>query len=411
MISPIRPILQQRQTTHTIVAFALHQSLQLLQMPQLELSQWLLAEIENNPLLELDTMGQTSVRHDFSTIESPLTLHEHLLHQIQEHFTQPQQHIAHLLLEALDERGFLECSLNALSHQHNLPRETFERVLPILQTFDPPGIFAQNLRECLLIQLQDKPNSDAYKIVSSHFEHLLRKRFEKIKKSLKIDDLSPAILTLARLHLRPSASFRQETPIWIRADLTMTKTGKTWIIETPEEMLPKFHLNTRYLTLSPDEPEEKKSLRKWVVQGKWLLKSLERRRLLLREVGALLARKQAAFLEQRGELQQITAQEIATKLQIHESTLSRALAGKYVQTPRGCIALKSLLSASPETLTAKEALQRLIAQENRKEPLSDTQLADTLQQSGIVLARRTIAKYRKELKISSAAQRKQRHKA
>lgn len=378
------------------IAFSLRQALEMLQMPQHELAQWLLSEIERNPLLEAHPVSLPTYRKDAAHIEAPPTLHDHLMRQIRERFPLPMDRDAAIrLLEHLDERGYLS------SWPEEIPLDAF---LPILQSFDPPGIFARDLRECLLLQLQ--PDCPAYRIVNQCFKDLLHGRFEMIKKKTGLTDLALAIQALARLTLRPADLFRTEVNAPAIADLSITKIGKTWIVEAREEELPKIYLRADYLALVPESIDEKRSLRSWTASAKWLFRSLKRRRLLLLEIGAFLVRRQAAYLEQKGSLQPLSLQELSKHLRLHESTLSRALAGKHALTPRGFLPLRSLLSSAPEADLAKQALQKLIAQEDKKDPFSDAEIVVRLQETGLTLARRTVAKYRKNLKIGPASRRK-----
>lgn len=365
----------------------------MLELPQAELSTWLFSEIEKNPLLELDSFPSSSLYSlkDPSQIEAPKILYDHLIQQIRERFTNLDERLEAIrLLNHLDERGFLASSTPD------------SPILSILQTLDPPGIFARDLRECLLLQLE--PSSPAHRIVSLCFEDLLHERFKTIQKKTGIQDLSSAIQSLSRLSFRPADLFRQEPNFPVIPDLRMTKVGKTWIVESIDEELPKFHLRTDYLSLSLQSREEKETLRHWAASGKWLLRSLKRRKSILLDIGVYLVRKQAAFFDRKGALQPLSVKELADHVDLHESTLSRALAGKYADTPYGYLPLRSFLSASSDS--AKIALQQLIAQEDKKKPLTDGEIVSQLQKMGTIVARRTVAKYRSELKIGSATQRK-----
>lgn len=372
----------------------------MLQMPQHELAQWLLSEIEKNPLLELDIPSSSApYRKDIGELEALPTLHNLLVNQIEESFPDPKgKMLALSLLEHLDERGYL------FPCPKDIPLDS---ILPILQSFHPPGIFARDLRECLLLQLpSDLP---AYQIVNLCFQELLQGKFETIKKKTGISDLTAAIQTLARLPLRPADLFRKEHTQLAVADLSISKVEETWIVETIEDELPKIHFRTDYLALSSASKKEMQSLRSWIASGKWLLRSLKRRKLLLLEIGAFLARKQAAYLDQKGPLRPLILEELARHLHVHTSTLSRALSGKYAQTPRGLLPLNSLLSTDPNAEHAKHLLKQLIAKEDKARPLTDAIITKRLQESGLRLARRTVAKYRKNLKIGSASLRKHTH--
>ena len=389
----MKTALQQSLQRRLSMTFSLVQALAILQMPQDELASWLLCEIEKNPLLELETLPFSLPLQDVSEIEALPSLYDHLMAQIRERFSDPEERFyAIQLLHHLDIRGFLSPALP------DCP------LLSILQSFDPPGIFARDLRECLMLQLSR--NSSAFKIVSCCFQDLLHGRFKAIQKKTGIQDLAPAIQSLSRLHFRPAALFQREFNPPIIADLSIFKVGKTWIVESRDEEIPKVHLRANYLSLTPHTPCEKKALRERIASAKWLLSSLARRRAILLEIGVFLVRKQAAYLEGQGPLQPLSVKLLAENMHLHESTLSRALANKYVRTPRGVIPLRSLLSGSSET--AKFALQKLIAQEERENPLSDERIAVQLQKTGMTLSRRTVAKYRAELKISPASRRKYR---
>lgn len=386
-----------------IMTYALRQALEILQMSQQELGLWLHSEIEKNPLLELKPLSSKK-RFEGDVPSSP-TLYEHLQNQIRENFSEPEDRLlAGVFLEQLDERGFIACPLDTIS------RKPVETVLFVLQTFDPPGIFARNLQEAFLLQLKAKGKSGtvAFRLVETCFEDLLHGRYTAIKKKLG-SDLGSAIRDLARLSFRPADAFAHQPTSPVHPDLHISKIDGGWTLELIEDELPKFHIQNEYLALEPDTPEEKEALRDFKTQAKWICRSLNRRRNLLREIGRILICKQAPYLDQKGPLTSLTMRELAEKLEIHESTLSRALADKYASTPRGIIPLRSLISATPATETARQILENLISSEDKRKPLTDEELAQELKAKGFSIARRTIAKYRTQLKLGSASQRKHLH--
>lgn len=394
-----RLILKLAPERRLIMTLALRQALDILQMPQLELASWLLNEIEKNPLLELDSFHFKKKRFE-GDFPSPITLHEHLMAQIRDHFPEKNERIiAERLLHHLDERGFLSCI------------DSDEPILKILQTFDPPGIFARTLQESLLLQLKakGKDKSLAFALVNTCYEDLLHGRYGAIKKKLGSSDLGKAIADLSRLSLRPAHAFKEEPLSLVIPDLQIQKIDGGWTLELMEDDLPPFHIQTEYLEVDTESEEEKEALRFFKTQAKWIFRSLNRRRKLLREIGRMLICKQALFLDQKGPLAPLPTKELAEKLHIHESTLSRALFGKYVSTPRGILPLRSLLSADPKAENARQMLEELISNEDKKNPLTDEQLAALLHEKGFQVARRTIAKYRGQLKIGSTAQRRNSH--
>lgn len=387
-----------------VMTFALRQALEILQMPQLDLGQWLQDEIEKNPLLELGPV-QSKKRFE-GELPASINLHEHLTNQIRENFSDDKDRlIAEEFLEHLDEKGFITCPPEVISSYFKRP---VDRILAVLQTFDPPGIFARNLQEGLLLQLRakGKASSMAFSLVQNCFDDLLHGRYGAIKKKLGSTDLNLAMSDLARLTLRPAHVFIQEPIAPVYPDLKIHKIEGGWSLELIEDELPSFHIQTEYLDIETESNEEKESLRNFKTQAKWIFRSLNRRRKMLREIGRILVRKQAAFLDQKGPLAQLSMKDLAEKLEIHESTLSRALSGKYASTPRGIIPLRSLVTAAPEAANARTTLETLVRGEDKQKPFTDDQLVQELGSKGFKVARRTVAKYRTQLKIGSASQRK-----
>lgn len=390
-----KPLLRLTPDRRLGMTLALRQALEILQMPQLELSAWLLNEIEKNPLLELETSKlKQPFQGEFAT---PITLFEHIQNQIRDHFPDSKDRDkAFEFMQLLDERGFLP--------------ETTESgiLLTVLQTFDPPGLFARSLQECLLLQLKAKSleNTLAFSLVEKCYEDLLHGRYSSIRKKLKTNDIKGAILEVSRLSLRPASLFKHEPCAVISADLEIQKIEGGWTLELIEEDLPRFHIQSQYCELETESAEEKESLRHFKTRAKWICRSLNRRRKLLQEIGRFVVRRQSQFLDQKGPLVPLSMNELAENLQIHESTLSRALFGKYASTPVGILPLRALITTDPGAEKARQMLEKLIACEDKKHPLTDDELAKALKEKGFLIARRTIAKYRSKLKIRSASQRK-----
>lgn len=374
-----------------VMTTSLRQSLDILQMPQMELATWLLSEIEKNPLLEPVGPPFNPLVVEQKELESKESLYDHLKSQIREAFPEGKlREKAEELLHTLDEKGYLESPLP----------EGAEKVLPILQTFDPPGIFATSLQECLLLQLKAKNlvDSPVFRLVKDFFSDLLEGRYAQIKKKI---DLTDAIQKLSQLQLRPVSSFQSECAPSLIADLRILHIEGKWIIEIPDRAFPQFQI-IRY-ELENFSKEEKKCVREWTYQAKWISHCVKRRQQLLLKIGAYLVRKQSGYLHRQENLKPLSMKEAAKDLEMHESTLSRALSGKYAETPRGLILLRSLIHAAPQALSAKEWIKQLC--EKEKTPLTDSEISELLAKQGISIARRTIAKYRKSLKIGSARNR------
>lgn len=391
-----------------IFSLSLRQAVSILQMPNLELSLWLQREIEKNPLLELpDYRGQ---REELQDTPSKPTLYAFLSQQIRETLLDPaDQKIAEIIIGSLDEKGFFTTPFSEIEAFSDVSQEKLERVLQIVQSFEPAGIGARSLQECLLLQL--KTSSEITKrIVQDHFEDLSHGRCARIKKKLKLSpkDFNLAIEKLSKLNLRPADGFNEPPPETKLADLRAHKTSDTWIVEMADEEFPRIQIREDlHLILSQLSTGEQKSIKTWLTSIKWLRRSLSRRSQLLVKLASHLLDKQTEYLEHRGALQEVTAADLAALLGVHESTIHRALSGKMIEGPWGLIELKSLLSQSAIAETQKALLRRLIEQENKQNPLTDEELSNLLKKRGVSMARRTVTKYRKELKLASASRRKQ----
>lgn len=391
-------MVRERQMSFSL---ALKQAIEMLQMPQTELALWLQQEVEKNPLLELpEPKGAKPI----DEIAYRPSLYEYLCHQIKEVFLDPsEQTIAEILVGFLDEKGFLSTPLEEISALFPYPIETLTYILKKIQSFDPAGIGARNLQECLSLQLKRKSPCIAQKIVEGHFDDLLHGRYAKLKKTLQIGphEFAAAIDTLAKLNLRPASGFERQMASIKTADLRAVKSDDKWAIEIIDDEFPPIQIRQDVASLiSKMAADEKKSIKAWLIAAKWLKRSLCRRNHLLATAAEHLLNRQEENLEP------ITSQELAERLQVHESTIHRVLSEKMIELPCGIVSLRSLLSQKAAVNHHKHILQNLITQENKAKPLTDEELSSLLQLKGIALARRTVAKYRKELKLPAASRRK-----
>lgn len=398
-------VTQNRQLSFSL---ALGQAVSILQMPNQELALWLEKEIEKNPLLELPQWGDKA--QELQDICPLLTLHEVLSLQIRDAFFTPSEKaIAEIIIGSLDERGFFTAFFSEVEFFSQFPMEMLEKVLKMVQSFEPAGIAARNLQECLLLQLKRNPCETARRIVEGHFEDLLHGRSTKIKKKLKLkaEEFGLALEKLSRLSLRPAAKFQRQFLSSKLADLRAFKSSEKWVVEIADEEFPRIEIRKDLpLLLSQLSDQEQKPLKTWLISARWLKRALSRRNRLLIELTERLIDKQQEYLEHRGALQEITAADLACTLGVHESTIHRALSGKMIEGPWGLIELKSLLSQPAMMDFRKQTLRRLIEQENKENPLTDEDLSALLKRRGVPLARRTVTKYRKELKFASAVRRK-----
>ena len=392
--------LQQKIAPKHVLTQMLHQSLAILQLPQLELSALILKEIEKNPLLELESefVLEPNVTEKGSYT---ISFHDQILLQIREALP-GREWIGEKLLQELDERGYLCTPLCELATYLGISLFELEEVVSILKTLDPPGLFASNLQESLLIQLrrQQKHKTMLYKIVGEAFEEILAGRFSKVQKKLHIckADLHEALRGLFHLSLCPMGS-KEEPAAPIYPDFRIEQMGDAWAVIPIEESLPKFRINTIY-----QKAPLCSTVRGFLASAKLLLRSIQRRKDLLSEMMNYLVHKQSAFFE-GGQLVPIATKALANKFGVHESTIFRATLHKYIESPRGFFPMRMLIPTSLQR-SMKEMVQYWTQQESARRPLTDAQLALKLEKLGYKVARRTIAKYRKQLKIRKSFMRK-----
>lgn len=358
-------------------------------------------------------------------IQNQSSLFEYLMKQAHEIFeTQEDLKVAELLIGNFDEKGFLGVSLEEISMLENISMNKLKTVLQVIQTFDPHGVGATSLVESLLIQLQcrNKTDSLAYKIVSEHFEDLIHNRLPLIKKNLKcsIAEIRSAITKdIAKLDLHPGTLHNNQYVPYITADVLIKEEGGELLVNINDEILPPLRLNHQFFKLlkkADVSSEAKEYMKQKIAAGRWLLKSLNQRQETLYKIGSLLAKKQKEyFISHHGQLSPMTMKSVAEELQLHESTIARAVANKYLACPRGLVPLRSFFTNAYHTAqgtrissrTVKETLVEILTKEDKSHPWSDEEISKKIQEEGIICARRTVTKYRKELNIGSTTQRKE----
>lgn len=448
------PAASVRQNPNLLLTVAMQQAFRVLQMPVLELEEWLKNEIEQNPVLEyaqeeegaergslssnerelnfeksrfevlgsLDEGFESSLFEGEPSSEEPfipyeMSLFEHLMLQAKLVLRDEEQKIAEEIVGSLDERGFLRVSLSTLFAQDKI--SLAESVLEKIQQFDPPGIAAYNLQHSLLLQLKlkGKEGSLAHQLVLCHFDDLIHNRLSLLQKKLgsSLQDLEDALYKeIGNLTLYPASRFNFEPVQPICPDLILTKEEEKWQIEVNEEALPLFRINPIFLS-TRQTTQENGFFRKQVAAAKWLERILEKRRKTLREIGSFLVKNQDSFLSGKtGCVEPLTMQEIADSLCLHHSTIVRAVAHKYLLCPQGMLPLRSLFTQAAlgcggsaiSSQQAQELLRELVSHENKRDPLSDLALSRKMQRMGVPIARRTIAKYRRALKIAPSSSRR-----
>jgi len=433
--------LEQKQTIHISLTPELRQSLNLLQFSTMEIKDFLYQVELENPLLEikenkenefftgkyretLSSYKDSSQDYDvvFST-KKQLNLEEHLMEQVNTllYVTNKQKNILKYLIYSLNEQGFLEMEIVNIARTFSVHVEEAEQVVSILQSLDPIGVGARDLRECLLLQLDHMGyfNSLAYALVENYLEEVGEKRYQKLAElfNVSIQEIQVAFDLIQTLNPRPCSKFFTGITDYIAPDVIVEKVNQDYMIVVNDEMIPTISINSAYHDLLQSGPEEVTGyLKEKYQQVMTLMNGITQRKLTLYKVVKVIVEKQRAFFQEGFiGLKPMTLKVIAAELGYHESTISRAISNKYIQTPHGLFQIKSLFTSgfshsdssemdSPVVVKAK--IKELVNQEDKRKPYSDQILLKLLEQEGISISRRTIAKYREEIGIPSSVKRK-----
>ncbi|MDF2684386.1 MAG: sigL [Brevibacillus sp.] len=447
----------QEQTLKLVMTPELRQAITILQYSAIDLISYLQEQANENPVIDLEApreiasakaekptpeidwkeivgnraSGEYTASKNESTY-NPLdyvqqgadTLYEHLLSQLGyvKGFSPLQRKIALFLIGNLDEKGYLEVTLEEAGEKLGAELLEMEDVLSVLQHFDPVGVAARSLEECLLLQLEHLALDDEkiVQVVRFHLQDLADNRYQRIadKVGCTPQDVQTMADLVRTLNPRPGAAYSRAETRYVIPDVAVEKVGNEYVVLVNDIATPRLKINSFYekmLSQQKSQEEAKQFIHEKLNAAMWLAKSLEQRRLTLMRVTQAIVEMQQDFFD-RGVhyLKPMTQKEIAERVNLHESTISRATSNKYVQTPRGIFELKyfftSALSTSNGESTSSESVKRrikaLIEQEDRKAPLSDQKLGEMLQSEGIEISRRTVAKYREEMMIPSSAKRK-----
>ncbi|ENU3391176.1 RNA polymerase factor sigma-54 [Escherichia coli] len=471
--------LQLRLSQQLAMTPQLQQAIRLLQLSTLELQQELQQALESNPLLEqIDTHEEIDTREtqdsetldtadaleqkempeelpldaswdtiytagtpsgtsgDYIDDELPVyqgettqTLQDYLMWQVElTPFSDTDRAIATSIVDAVDDTGYLTVPLEDILESmgdEEIDIDEVEAVLKRIQRFDPVGVAAKDLRDCLLIQLSqfDKTTpwlEEARLIISDHLDLLANHDFRTLMRvtRLKEDVLKEAVNLIQSLDPRPGQSIQTGEPEYVIPDVLVRKHNGHWTVELNSDSIPRLQINQHYASMCNNARNDGDSqfIRSNLQDAKWLIKSLESRNDTLLRVSRCIVEQQQAFFEQGEEyMKTMVLADIAQAVEMHESTISRVTTQKYLHSPRGIFELKYFFSSHVNTEGGGEAsstairalVKKLIAAENPAKPLSDSKLTSLLSEQGIMVARRTVAKYRESLSIPPSNQRKQ----
>ena len=455
----------QNLSLQQVLAPQLQQSLLILQAPLLELRNLVQQEMETNPVLEelatepnadgseepptptveeefkaefdqlaklddewRDYMAQSgtySARSQedeerrqffFDSIATQETLQQHLMGQLnQAALDGDDRKTAELIIGNIDDNGFLQVTPQDMSLNTGIGQDDFETMLLLIQSFYPPGVGARDLRECLLIQLKraGKETSLEYKIIHDHMQDLGKRRFPEIARrmGISVEQIQKCANSISQLDPRPGQIFAAAPQNYVLPDVTVEKIDGQYQVILNGEQIPHLRISNTYKDIMAQDgngSEVKDYIRDKIRSGKFLIKSIHQRQQTISNIAHQIVLRQKEFLDHgTAHLKPMTMVQIADIVGVHETTVSRAISGKYMSTPQGVFEMKYFFTPGYQTssgesmsnTSVKEAIMDLVKEENSTSPLSDKEIVEILSKRGIPIARRTVAKYRTELNI------------
>jgi len=467
--------LTQSQRLQMVLAPQLRQSLEMLQLPILELRALIQQELEQNPTIEEklnDTerveiepgSGETeeTSEMDFDkeyealaaldeewrdyffqdarstpyseeqaekrqflldSIPQKESLQEHLIGQLRmSGLTDEDQVVGELIIGSINDDGYLTNTLEHLAETTGMDLQHLQDVLMMVQEFHPTGIGATDLRECLLIQLErfGKGETLAADVVRDHLEALAARKIPDIAKALKVtpEDVETAGRIIGTLDPRPGSAFTAETAAYVLPEIVVQRVDGEYVIVLNDDQLPHVRISRQYRRLLEDpstKPEVRNYIQERIRSGVFLIKSIHQRQNTINRIAAEIVKTQKDFLDHGvSHLKPLTMAEVARVVGVHETTVSRAVSGKYMKTPKGVFELKYFFTTGIRTSngnqvsnkTVKDMIANMVAAEDASNPLSDQEIMEKLRAEGIKIARRTIAKYRLILRIPPSHMRK-----
>ena len=352
----------------------------------------------------------------FDSLVAGTSLQETLLEQVrQSTLPHDQWPVAELLIGNIDEYGYFKATVEELSSSTGLSPDKVLDVLKVIQTFEPTGVGARDLRECLLLQLERSGQRESleYRIVSEFMDALGKRRIPEIARGTgqSVDDVQEALERIARLEPRPGRAFLPDNNEYILPEVFVQRAGDEFIVTTNNEYIPHLRISNTYKDLmaqSQNSAEVRNYIREKIRAGKFLIKSLHQRQTTILSIAKEIVHRQREFMEKGvAHLKPLTMVQIAEVVGVHETTVSRAVSGKYMQTPQGLVEMKYFFTAGIQTASGdgmsntsvKDMIAEIFKKEDTARPLSDQEVVKMLREKGIVIARRTVAKYRTELNI------------
>jgi RNA polymerase sigma-54 factor len=447
------------------------QSLKILQVPILDLQTMIREEMDQNPTLERDApeveqstdfdeaareemreereIGELTElaewdadfrsnrevirsqgddeRYQFmmDSIEGAASLQEHLLQQLAlAGLDTRERGIAEILIGSIDDDGYLQLDIDGImGSTPEFPEELFERIITVIQGFDPVGVGAHDLKECLLLQLRHQGRGESLEaiLVRDHLDKLGAHQYEQIARAMripleKVKELSTAV---ADLDPKPGLNYTADKTEYVIPEISVEKKGGVWTVTQNKSPYPRLFISQKYLELLKDKTtagDTRKYIREKIAKSKFFIRSIDQRQDTIYRLACEIIRVQEDFLEEGiSGLKPLTMKQVAEILKVHETTVSRACNGKFMSTPQGTFEFKYFFTTGVaqadgriiSNASIKSALAAIVRTESKRHPLSDQRIADELSKQGFDIARRTVVKYREQLKILPARLRRQ----
>jgi len=367
--------------------------------------------------------GNEEIMNYENVISTQENLHDYLSWQARMFgFSEEELSLAEIIIEYIDDDGYLHTPLEEIATSEKVSAQDLEDVLKFIHEFDPPGVGARNLKECLLVQAKiiEEDTNDLVFLINNHLKDLEKKNYEAIAKSMNRDvreviDLCKIIYSMEP---KPGRAYAPQDTQYVTPDVYVYKVGDDYMVSLNEDGLPRLKISNFYknmLKSSPAGDKTQEYIQEKLRSAVWLIKSIHQRQRTIYKVAESIVKHQREFLDSgSGHLRPMVLRDVANDIGMHESTVSRVTTSKYVHTPQGIFELKyffnsGIATSDGESLASESVkikLKDLITKENPKDPLSDQKLVELLGKDGIQIARRTVAKYRETLKILPSSRRK-----
>ncbi|MEW9677497.1 RNA polymerase factor sigma-54 [Lentibacillus sp. L22] len=430
-------VLQQKQSLNLVMTTELRQAIQLLQYSTYELYQFIQDQQMENPLIELEekvpdnpypeksyrSVNNNNDHNPFDFIpEQEQGMREQLLEQVQWlDVTESERDLLHYLILNLDENGYLPLNTAEIAEDISVSETVIDKGVELLQQLEPIGVGARNLQECLLLQARyyypDQPVLEC--LISEYLDDLANKKWQDIAKYLNISlaDVKQMSDIIQQFDPKPCARINNSQADYLHPDIVVEQKGDGFSVYLNDGYLPHIRLNPQYAEFLTSKNEAASYMQNKYKSYQWLVNSLEQRRSTILKIVDVIIRRQHDFLLHGfSALKPLTLKDVAEEIDMHESTVSRATMNKVIQTPQGAYDVRRLFASgltadngdSASQATVKLLLKDLVGKENKQKPYSDQKIADYFKtKKGITISRRTVAKYREELKIPSSSRRKE----